>query len=81
MTKICPTKPDVESTWRLAYPEAGPLVRQMRERGRRPASGDCIVLGALRPPAGRSFTNGVLMTLVRIYAYPPDDKAVIRVRG
>ncbi len=59
------------------HPEAGPLVRQMREQGAGQFSGDCIVTEELVTAAGGpQFTNGVLMTWSRS-AYLPDGKAVI----
>ncbi len=62
------------------HPEAGPLVRQMREQGVRAKffSGDCVVTEELVTAAGGpQFTNGVLMTFGKDPRTIPEGKAVI----
>lgn len=64
VTKIGALKPDVVY-FGGCHPEAGPLVRQMREQGVQAKffSGDCIVTQELVTAAGGpQFTDGVLMT-------------------
>ncbi|MEK1906771.1 MAG: branched-chain amino acid ABC transporter substrate-binding protein [Pseudomonas sp.] len=62
------------------HPEAGPLVRQMREQGVTASfvSGDCVVTDELVTTAGGpQYTKGVLMTFGADPRLLPDGKAVI----
>ncbi|VFS72489.1 Leucine-, isoleucine-, valine-, threonine-, and alanine-binding protein precursor [Raoultella terrigena] len=62
------------------HPEAGPLVRQMREQGLQAKffSGDCVVTEELVTTAGGpQFTNGVLMTFGKDPRTIPEGKTVI----
>lgn len=62
------------------HPEAGPLVRQMREQGldAKFLSGDCVVTDEMVTTAGGpQYTKGVLMTFGADPRLIPDGKAVI----
>lgn len=62
------------------HPEAGPLVRQMREQGVNATfvSGDCVVTDELVTTAGGpQYTKGVLMTFGADPRQIPEGKAVI----
>ena len=62
------------------HPEAGPLVRQMREQGVQAKffSGDCIVNEEMVTAAGGAqYTNGIYMTFGKDPRLIPDGKAVI----
>lgn len=62
------------------HPEAGPLVRQMREQGVTAAfvSGDCVVTDEMVTTAGGpQYTKGVLMTFGADPRQLPEGKAVI----
>lgn len=62
------------------HPEAGPLVRQMREQGVTASfvSGDCVVTDEMVTTAGGpQYTKGVLMTFGADPRLLPDGKAVI----
>lgn len=78
MTKIGALKPDVVY-FGGCHPEAGPLVRQMREQG----AGQILLRRLYRHRGaghGRrrpQFTNGVLMTFGQDPRTLPDGKAVI----
>jgi branched-chain amino acid transport system substrate-binding protein len=79
VTKIASVKPDVVY-FGGCHPEAGPLVRQMREQGvtAKFFSGDCIVTEELVTAAGGpQYTNGVLMTFGNDPRQIPEGKAVI----
>ncbi|WP_312416100.1 branched-chain amino acid ABC transporter substrate-binding protein [Pseudescherichia sp.] len=79
VTKIGALKPDVVY-FGGCHPEAGPLVRQMREQGVEAKffSGDCVVTEELVTAAGGpQFTNGVLMTFGKDPRTIPAGKAVI----
>ena len=79
VTKIGALKPDVVY-FGGCHPEAGPLVRQMREQGVQAKffSGDCVVTEELVTAAGGpQFTNGVLMTFGKDPRTIPEGKAVI----
>jgi len=79
VTKIGAVKPDVVY-FGGCHPEAGPLVRQMREQGVNAAffSGDCIVTEELVTAAGGpQFTKGVYMTFGNDPRTIADGKAVI----
>ncbi|HGE8300746.1 TPA: branched-chain amino acid ABC transporter substrate-binding protein [Serratia marcescens] len=79
VTKIASVKPDVVY-FGGCHPEAGPLVRQMREQGvtAKFFSGDCVVTEELVTAAGGpQYTNGVLMTFGNDPRLIPEGKAVI----
>jgi len=79
VTKISAAKPDVVF-FGGCHPEAGPLVRQMREQGVKATffSGDCIVNEEMVTAAGGpQYTNGILMTFGKDPRLIPDGKAVI----
>ncbi|TCL04672.1 branched-chain amino acid ABC transporter substrate-binding protein [Sodalis ligni] len=79
VTKIRSADPDVVY-FGGCHPEAGPLVRQMREQGVKATffSGDCIVTADMVTAAGGpQYTNGVLMTFGKDPRQIPDGKAVI----
>jgi len=79
VTKIRALDPDVVY-FGGCHPEAGPLVRQMREQGvtAKFFSGDCIVTSELVTAAGGpQYTNGVLMTFGKDPRVIPEGKAVI----
>ena len=81
VTKIASVKPDVVY-FGGCHPEAGPLVRQMREQGvtAKFFSGDCVVTEELVTAAGGpQYTNGVLMTFGNDPRLIPEGKAVIAV--
>lgn len=69
------------------HPEAGPLIRQLREQGVQATfmSGDCVVTDELVITAGGAqYTQGVLMTFGADPRSIPDGKAVVetfRVNG
>ena len=79
VTKIASVKPDVVY-FGGCHPEAGPLVRQMREQGvtAKFFSGDCVVTEELVTAAGGpQYTNGVLMTFGNDPRLIPEGKSVI----
>lgn len=79
VTKIGAQKPDVVF-FGGCHPEAGPLVRQMREQGVQAKffSGDCIVNEEMVTAAGGAqYTNGIYMTFGKDPRLIPDGKAVI----
>jgi len=79
VTKIAQANPDVVY-FGGCHPEAGPLVRQMREQGVKANffSGDCIVTQELVTAAGGpQYTNGIYMTFGNDPRQIPDGKAVI----
>jgi len=79
VTKIGALKPDVVY-FGGCHPEAGPLVRQMREQGVNAAffSGDCIVTEEMVTAAGGpQYTKGVYMTFGNDPRTIADGKAVI----
>ncbi len=79
VTKISAAKPDVVF-FGGCHPEAGPLVRQMREQGVKATffSGDCIVNEEMVTAAGGpQYTNGILMTFGKDPRLIPDGKVVI----
>lgn len=79
VTKIGAQKPDVVF-FGGCHPEAGPLVRQMREQGVQAKffSGDCIVNEEMVTAAGGpQYTNGIYMTFGKDPRLIPDGKAVI----
>jgi len=79
VTKIGSLKPDVVY-FGGCHPEAGPLVRQMREQGVQAKffSGDCVVTEEMVTAAGGpQFTNGVLMTFGNDPRTIPAGKTVI----
>ncbi|WP_312268148.1 branched-chain amino acid ABC transporter substrate-binding protein [Pseudescherichia sp.] len=79
VTKVGALKPDVVY-FGGCHPEAGPLIRQMREQGVEAKffSGDCVVTEELVTAAGGAqFTNGVLMTFGKDPRTIPAGKAVI----
>jgi len=79
VTKIRAADPDVVY-FGGCHPEAGPLVRQMREQGVKAKffSGDCIVTAEMVTAAGGpQYTNGVLMTFGKDPREIPDGQAVI----
>jgi branched-chain amino acid transport system substrate-binding protein len=79
VTKIRSVNPDVVY-FGGCHPEAGPLVRQMREQGVKAAffSGDCIVNEEMVTAAGGpQYTAGVLMTFGKDPRLIPEGKAVI----
>jgi len=79
VTKISAQKPDVVF-FGGCHPEAGPLVRQMREQGVQAKffSGDCIVNEEMVTAAGGpQYTNGIYMTFGKDPRLIPDGKAVI----
>ncbi|WIF60840.1 branched-chain amino acid ABC transporter substrate-binding protein [Enterobacter cloacae] len=79
VTKIGAQKPDVVF-FGGCHPEAGPLVRQMREQGVQAKffSGDCIVNEEMMTAAGGpQYTNGIYMTFGKDPRLIPDGKAVI----
>ena len=79
VTKIGAVRPDVVY-FGGCHPEAGPLVRQMREQGVNAAffSGDCIVTEEMVTAAGGpQYTKGVYMTFGNDPRTIPDGKAVI----
>ncbi|BCU54984.1 branched-chain amino acid ABC transporter substrate-binding protein [Enterobacter kobei] len=79
VTKIGALKPDVVY-FGGCHPEAGPLVRQMREQGvtAKFFSGDCVVTEEMVTAAGGAqYTNGVLMTFGNDPRTIPAGKAVI----
>ncbi|QCR38467.1 branched chain amino acid ABC transporter substrate-binding protein (plasmid) [Nissabacter sp. SGAir0207] len=79
VTKMGALKPDVVY-FGGCHPEAGPLVRQMREQGVEAKffSGDCVVTEEMVTAAGGpQFTNGVLMTFGNDPRTLPEGKAVI----
>ncbi len=80
VTKVGALKPDVVY-FGGCHPEAGPLIRQMREQGVEAKffSGDCVVTEELVTAAGGAqFTNGVLMTFGKDPRTIPAGKAVIK---
>jgi len=79
VTKIAQANPDVVY-FGGCHPEAGPLVRQMREQGVKANffSGDCIVTQELVTAAGGpQYTSGIYMTFGNDPRQIPDGKAVI----
>lgn len=79
VTKIGAQKPDVVF-FGGCHPEAGPLVRQMREQGVQAKffSGDCIVNEEMVTAAGGAqYTKGIYMTFGKDPRLIPDGKAVI----
>jgi branched-chain amino acid transport system substrate-binding protein len=79
VTKISAQKPDVVF-FGGCHPEAGPLVRQMREQGVQAKffSGDCIVNEEMVTAAGGpQYTNGIYMTFGKDPRLIADGKAVI----
>ncbi|WP_411704727.1 branched-chain amino acid ABC transporter substrate-binding protein [Edaphovirga cremea] len=79
VTKIRSVNPDVVY-FGGCHPEAGPLVRQMREQGVKAEffSGDCIVNEEMVTAAGGpQYTTGVLMTFGKDPRLIPEGKAVI----
>lgn len=79
VTKIAQANPDVVY-FGGCHPEAGPLVRQMREQGVKANffSGDCIVTQELVTAAGGpQYTNGIYMTFGNDPRQIADGKAVI----
>ncbi|WP_287789061.1 MULTISPECIES: branched-chain amino acid ABC transporter substrate-binding protein [Atlantibacter] len=79
VTKIGALKSDVVY-FGGCHPEAGPLVRQMREQGVQAKffSGDCVVTEEMVTAAGGpQFTSGVLMTFGNDPRTIPAGKAVI----
>jgi len=79
VTKIGAQKPDVVF-FGGCHPEAGPLVRQMREQGVQAKffSGDCIVNEEMVTAAGGAqYTNGIYMTFGKDPRLIPEGKAVI----
>lgn len=79
VTKIGALKPDVVY-FGGCHPEAGPLVRQMREQGVEAKffSGDCVVTEEMVTAAGGpQYTKGVLMTFGNDPRTIPEGKAVI----
>ncbi|MEG3112278.1 MULTISPECIES: branched-chain amino acid ABC transporter substrate-binding protein [Pantoea] len=79
VTKIAQVNPDVVY-FGGCHPEAGPLVRQMREQGVKANffSGDCIVTEEMVTAAGGpQYTKGVYMTFGNDPRQIPAGKAVI----
>jgi len=79
VTKIAQANPDVVY-FGGCHPEAGPLVRQMREQGVKANffSGDCIVTQELVTAAGGpQYTSGIYMTFGNDPRQIADGKAVI----
>lgn len=79
VTKIARANPDVVY-FGGCHPEAGPLVRQMREQGVKAAffSGDCIVTEEMVTAAGGpQYTKGVYMTFGNDPRQIPDGKTII----
>ena len=79
VTRIRAADPDVVY-FGGCHPEAGPLVRQMREQGVQAKffSGDCIVTSEMVTAAGGpQYTNGVLMTFGKDPRVIPEGKTVI----
>lgn len=79
VTKMSSLNPDVVY-FGGCHPEAGPLVRQMREQGMKAKffSGDCIVTEEMVTAAGGpQYTNGVYMTFGNDPRQIPAGKTVI----